>query len=155
MLRWKGIHMSFTIASPRAVHLALASDMPFAGCHGLPATLILDYAKTFKSSTKIILDIRSADIIKYLDHLKIYNGMSFMVGRILICKAIPEEKYWSSKLHLWTISYSASRNWSCSTINCDDQERVSQILSPLHLICGRKITVVLNNEIVSTYQSLT
>ena len=38
----------------------------------LPATLISDNAKTFKSSSKIILSIaRAADIIKYLSNNRI------------------------------------------------------------------------------------
>ena len=44
------------------------------------------------------------------------------------------------------------------TYVCDDQEGVSKALSPSHLIYGRKISAVPNNEIfeiVSTHQSLT
>ena len=44
------------------------------------------------------------------------------------------------------------------TYVCDDQEGISKALSPSHLIYGRKISAVPNNEIfeiVSTHQSLT
>ena len=71
--------MSFYV---RAVHLELASNMSeqsflmmfhrFVSRRGLPATFISDNAKTFKSSSKIILNIaRAADVIKYLNNNRI------------------------------------------------------------------------------------
>ena len=67
----------FTCASTRAVHLELTHDMAvesfllalcrFAGRRGLPATLISDNAKTFKSSSKEVTKIsRSAKVQWFL-----------------------------------------------------------------------------------------
>ena len=78
----KAYNCLFTCASTRAIHLELASNMSeqsflmmfcrFVSHRGLPATLISDNAKTFKSSSKIILNIaRAADVIKYLNNNRI------------------------------------------------------------------------------------
>ena len=72
----------FTCAATRAVHLELTRDIGvetfllalrrFAGRRGLPATMISDNAKTFKSSSKQITKIiRSSEVQKYLTRNRI------------------------------------------------------------------------------------
>ena len=72
----------FTCVSTRAVYLELAPDLSvesflltfqrFTAQHGLPATLISDNAKTFKTSSKEITKIvRSPDVICYLKNYRI------------------------------------------------------------------------------------
>ena len=67
----------FTCALTRAVHLELTHDMAvesfllalrrFAGRRGLPATLISDNAKIFKSSSKVVTKVsRSAEVQRFL-----------------------------------------------------------------------------------------
>jgi len=72
----------FTCASTQAVYLELTHDMTvegfllalrrFAGCRGLPATLISDNAKTFKSSSKEVTRIaRSGEVQGFLSRNQI------------------------------------------------------------------------------------
>ena len=72
----------FTCASTRAVHLELVADLNvssfllafcwFTSRQGLPATLLLDNAKTFKSAAKEVRNImRSKDVHTYLTNLRI------------------------------------------------------------------------------------
>ena len=80
----------FTCASTRAVHLELIHDISvegfllalcqFAGRRGLPATLISDNAKTFKSSSKDVTKIvRSVEVQSFLSRNQI--SWKFIVER--------------------------------------------------------------------------
>ena len=173
----------FTCASTRAVHLELASDMSeqsfflmfrrFVSRRGLPATLISDNAKTFKSSSKIILNIaRAADVIKYLNNNRItwrfirerapwWGGFwERLIRSVKRClkKCIGRANLTFEQFRTVLVEIEAMINARPLTYVCDDQEGMSQALSPSHLIYGRKISVVPNNEIfeiISTHQSLT
>ena len=80
----------FTCASTRAVHLELVADLnvssfllsfhQFTSSRGLPAILLLDNAKTFKSAAKEVRNIiRSKDVHTHLTNLQI--TWNFIVER--------------------------------------------------------------------------
>ena len=145
----------------------------FVSRRGLPATLISNNAKTFKSSSKIILNIaRAADVIKHLNNNRItwrfimerapwWGGFwERLIRSVKRClkKCIGRANLTFEQLHTVLVEIEAVINARPLTYVCDDQEGVSQALSPSHLIYGRKISAVPNNEIfeiVSTHQSLT
>ena len=80
----------FTCAATRAIHLELVNDLNvssfllafhrFCGRHGLPATLLSDNAKTFKSAAMEVHSIlRSREVLVYLSNNRI--TWTFIVER--------------------------------------------------------------------------
>ena len=173
----------FTCASTRAVHLELAPDLSvesflllfrrFAARRGLPATLISDNAKTFKTSSKELIKIaRSPDVICHLKNHRI--SWRFIVERapwwggfwerlirsIKRClkKCIGRANLTYEELSTLIVEVECIINSRPITYLCDDQDGITTSLSPSHLIYGRKITVLANSqtfEVISTYRTLT
>ena len=173
----------FTCASTRAVHLELAPDLSvesflslfrrFAARRGLPATLISDNAKTFKTSSKEIIKIaRSPDVICYLKNSRI--SWRFIVERTpwwggfwerlirsikrCIKKCIGRANLTWEELSTLIVEVECIINSRPITYLCDDLDGVTTSLSPSHLIYGRKITALPNSqtfEVISTQKTLT
>jgi len=82
----------FTCAATRAIHLELVNDLnvssfllafhKFCGQHGLPATLLSDNAKTFKSASKEVCGIsRSKEVLIHISNNRI--TWNFIIERAL------------------------------------------------------------------------
>ena len=173
----------FTCASTRAVHLELAPDLSvesflslfrrFAARRGLPATLISDNAKTFKTSSKEIIKIaRYPDVICYLKNCRIsrrfiveqapwWGGFwERLIRSIKRClkKCIGRANLTWEELSTLIVEVECIINSRPITYLCNDQDGVTTSLSPSHLIYGRKITALLNSqtfEVISTHKTLT
>ena len=172
----------FTCASTRAVHLELVADLNvssfllafrrFTSRRGLPTTLLSDNAKTFKSAAKEVHNIiRSKDVHTHLTNLRItwnfiverapwWGGFwERMVQTVKKClrKAIGQATLTFDQLQTLLIEIEAIVNSRPLTYAYDDVEGLSYTISPSHLLYGRRIASVPNNEIyevVSTHESL-
>ena len=173
----------FTCASTRAIHLELIAGLNvetfllafrrFISRRGLPATLMSDNAKTFKSASKDIRSItRSTEVIRYLTNQR--TSWRFIVSRAPWWGGFWERMVRSVKRCLRKVIGKATLKCeelntllveAESIINCrpltyvyNDQEGISFALTPSHLIYGRRITTSPNAthyEIMSTSLSLT
>ena len=173
----------FTCASTRAIHLELTAGLNvetfllafrrFISRRGLPATLMSDNAKTFKSASKDIRSItRSTEVIRYLTNQR--TSWRFIVSRAPWWGGFWERMVRSVKRCLRKVIGKATLKCeelntllveAESIINCrpltyvyNDQEGISFALTPSHLIYGRRITTSPNAthyEIMSTSLSLT
>ena len=173
----------FTCASTRAVHLELTRELStslflqtfrrFVSRRGMPATLISDNAKTFQAASKQIRTIvRSEEVQSYITNNRI--EWKFIIEKAPWWGGFWERLIQSVKKILRKIVGRSSLNYDELTtilteIECiinsrpityvyDDQESISYPLTPSHLINGRRITNMPNNqffEVVSTYDSLT
>ena len=172
----------FTCASTRAVHLELVADLNvssfllafrrFTSRRGLPTTLLSDNAKTFKSAAKEVHNIiRSKDVHTHLTNLRItwnfiverapwWGGFwERMVQTVKKClrKAIGQATLTFDQLQTLLIEIEAIVNSRPLTYAYNDVEGLSYTISPSHLLYGRRIASVPNNEIyevVSTHESL-
>ena len=173
----------FTCASTRAVHLELARDLSvstflrlfrrFVSRRGLPTTLISDNAKTFKASSQIIAKIaRSSEVIHFFNNHRItwkfiverapwWGGFwERLIRSVKRClkRSIGQANLSFDELHTVIVEIEAILNARPITYLYDDQDGISTALSPSHLLYGRKVTSMPNDEtfeILSTYQSLT
>ena len=173
----------FTCCSTRAIHLELTPDLSvnsfllafrkFVARRGLPITVISDNVKTFRTSSKEILKIaRSKEVNDYLSSKRVtwkfiverapwwggfYERLVRSVKRSLK-KSIGRSSLTYDQLSAIIVEIEGIINSRPLTYLSDDQYGVSASLSPSHLINGRRITTISNNEyfeIVSTHQSLT
>ena len=173
----------FTCASTRAIHLELTRSLSansfllafrrFVGRRGLPAMLISDNAKTFKSSSREIRSIcRATEVSQYLCNNR--TSWRFIVAKspwwggfyehmVQTVKRALRKIIGRSNLHfeeLNTVLIEVE-----SVINCrplmfvyDDCEGLSYVLTPSHLLYGRRMASSPcsgHYEIVSTNDSLT
>ena len=172
----------FTCCSTRAIHLEMSTDLSvssflllfrrFASRRGLPVTLISDNAKTFKAASKDIVKIaRSAEVTKLLNSHRVswkfivekapWGGFWERLIRSIkrsLKKSIGRGTLNYEELNTILIDVEAIINSRSLTYVLDDQGRISDILTPSHLINDRRISTMSNDqhfEIVSTYQSLT
>lgn len=173
----------FTCCSTRAVHLELTPDMSvpsflllfrrFASRRGLPVTLVSDNAKTFKATSKDIEKIaRSVEVVKFLNSRRVswkfivekapwWGGFwERLVRSVKRCLKKTMGKSNLSYEELGTILTEVETviNSRPLTYVSDDQDGISSVLTPSHLINGRRITTMPNGqyfEVVSTYESLT
>ena len=173
----------FTCCSTRAVHLELTPDLSvnsfllafrrFAGQRGLPVTVISDNAKTFHTSSKEFLKIaRSREVNNYLGSKGVtwrfiverapwwggfYERLVRSVKRSLK-KSIGRSNLTHDQLSTLLVEIEGIINSRPMTYLASDQDGVTGSLSPSHLINGRRLTALSNDEhfeIVSTHQSLT
>ena len=111
----------FMCASTRAVHLELTHDMAvdsfllsfhrFAGHRGLPATLISDNAKTFKSCSKEVTKIaRSAEFQRFLSSNQI--TWRFIVETASWWGGFYERLVWSVKVGVWVDQFWILISWA-------------------------------------------
>ena len=173
----------FTCASTRAIHLELTRSLSadsfllafrrFVGRRGLPAMLISDNAKTFKSSSKEIRSIcRATEVSQYLCNNRtswrfivakspwwggFYERMVQTVKRPLR-KVIGRSNLRFDELNTVLIEVESVINCRPLTFVYDDCEGVSYALTPSHLLYGRRMASSPcsgHYEVVSTNASLT
>ena len=173
----------FTCASTRAIHLELTRSLNvdtfllafrrFVGRRGLPATLISDNAKTFKSSSREISSIcRAAEVLQYLSNQRttwkfivakspwwggFYERMVQTVKRPLR-KIVGRSNLRYDELNTILIEVESVINCRPLTFVYDDNEGVSYALTPSHLLYGRRMAVspcAGHYEVVSTNAALT
>ena len=172
----------FTCASTRALHLELTEGLNaetfllafrrFSSRRGLPATLVSDNAKTFKSASKEIRGItRSQEVFRYLTNQRTnwqfivakapwWGGFwERMVRSVKRClrKIIGRSTLRTEELHTLLVEIESVINCRPLTFVYDDQEGVSFALTPSHLIYGCRITSAPNPthfEIMSTHVTL-
>ena len=140
----------------------------FISRRGLPATLLSDNAKTFKSASKEIHSIaRSTEVSQYLTNQR--TSWKFIVAKASWWGGFWERMVRSVKRCLRKIIGKATLRLEElntilveveSVINCrpltyvyDDQEGISFALTPSHLMYGRRITTTPNAthfEVMST-----
>ena len=170
----------FTCASTRAVHLELTRELStslflqafrrFVSRRGMPATLISNNAKTFQAASRQIRTIvRSEEEQRYITNNRI--EWKFIIEKAPWWGGFWERLIQSVKKILRKTVGRSSLNYDELTtilteIECiinstpityvyDDQESISYPLTPSHLINGRQITNMPNNqffEVVSTYE---
>ena len=168
----------FTCASTHAIHLELTAGLNvktffpafdwFISRRGLPATLMSDNAKTFKSASKDIRSItRSTKVIRYLTNQ--WTSWKFIVSRApwwggfwkrmvqsvkrCLRKVIGKATLKCKELNTLLVEAESIINCRPLTYVCNDQEEISFALTPSHLIYGRRITTSPNAthyEIMST-----
>jgi len=173
----------FTCASTRAIHLELTRGMNvnsfllafrrFVGRRGLPATLLSDNAKTFKSSAKEIRTIcRSPEVYQYLTDQR--TSWKFIVPRApwwggfwermvrsvkrCLKKIVGRTTLKFEELATLLIEIESVINARPLTYVYDDQEGISYALTPAHLIYGRRLATTPNAshlEVCSTHKTLT
>lgn len=173
----------FTCAATRAVHLELVRDMGvesfllcfrrFASRRGLPATLITDNAKTFRASSKEVLKIaRASEVQRYLANN--HTSWKFIAEKAPWWGGFWERLIQSVKRSLKKVLGRTTLNFDQlntllveveGVINSrpltyveDDTSGASYVLSPSHLIYGRKITSAPNDshfEVISSNDTLT
>ena len=173
----------FTCASTRAVHLELTQGLSvqsflmafrrFASRRGLPAMLMSDNAKTFRSASKEVQALsRSQDVLGHLVNNRV--TWTFIVERapwwggfwerliklIKRClkKTVGRSTLTLEELNTVLIEIEAVINARPITYVYDDEESVSYPLTLTQLINSRQITPMPNNEhfeIVSTNNILT
>ena len=173
----------FTCASTRAIHLELTRSLSadsfllafrrFVGRRGLPAMLISDNAKTFKSSSREIRSIcRATEVSQYLCNNRtswrfivakspwwggFYERMVQTVKRALR-KIIGRSNLHFEELNTVLIEVESVINCRPLTFVYDDCEGLSYALTPSHLLYGRRMASSPcsgHYEIVSTNDSLT
>ena len=171
----------YTCLSTRAVHLELVEGLDvesfirsfrrFCARRGLPATLLSDNAKTFKSASKEVKKlVRSPKIFEYLANRKV--NWQFIVALSPWMGGAWERLIRSVKRCLVkTIGRASLSYFELSTIltevegviNCrpltylyGDADGVEYALTPSHLIYGRNVSEMNDkySEVVSTYESL-
>ena len=120
----------------------------FAARHGLPATLVSDNTKTFKTSSNEIVKIaKSSDVLCYLRNHKI--SWRFIIERapwwgerlirsIKKClkKCIGQANLTYDELNTLIVEAECIINSRPITYLYDDQEGITTHLSPSHLIYG-------------------
>ena len=172
----------FTCAATRAIHLELVNDLNissfllafrrFCGRCGLPATLLSDNAKTFKSAAKEVCSIlQSREVLVYLSNNRI--TWTFIVERApwwggfwerliqsvkkCLRKSVGRSTLSFDQLNTLLVEIEAIINSRPLMYVYPDSEGVSYALSPSHLIHGRCLTTTPNSEhyeVVSTHNSL-
>ncbi len=144
----------------------------FCARRGLPATIISDNAKTFKSSAKEIQKLlRSPRLDEYLSLRKVkwkfivelapwqgghWERLIRSVKRCLL-KVIGRSLLSNSELGTILVEVESFINSRPITYLFDDKEGISYPLSPSHLVNGRNLELSSNDshfEIISTYESL-
>ena len=171
----------YTCLSTRAVHLELVEGLDvesyirsfrrFCARRGMPATLLSDNAKNFKSASKEIRKlVHSPKIFEYLANRKV--DWQFIVALSPWIGGAWERLIRSVKRCLVkTIGRASLSYFELSTIltevegviNCrpltylyGDEDGVEYALTPSHLIYGRNVSEMNDkySEVVSTYESL-
>ena len=173
----------FTCASTRAIHLELTRDLGvnsflqafrrFSSRRGLPSTLVSDNAKTFKAGSKEVQKMaNSPEVQRHFANNRV--TWNFVVEKAPWWGGFWERLVKSVKRNLKKTVGRASLNYDelntlvieiegllnarPITYIYDDDDALAQPLTPSHLISGRKINVLPNDEhfeIISTHNTLT
>ena len=172
----------FTCAPTRAVHLEMVSSLEvnefisafrrFSACRGLPATIISDNAKTFKSAAKEVrkfwrsprlseyLSVRSVKW-KFIVELAPWHGGMWerLVRSTKRClkKVIGRAMLTYNELYTLLVEVEGVINSRPLTYVSDDTDGIAYPLTPAQLANGRNLNILPNEghfEIISTYESL-
>ena len=172
----------FTCASTRAVHLELVENLTveafirafrrFCARRGLPATIISDNAKTFKSASKEVKKLLRSP------RLKEYLTLKGVKWKFIVELAPFQGGYWErlvrstkrclvkvvgrallkfDELSTILVEIESVINSRPLTYVYDDTEGISYPLTPSHLVNGRNLDRLPNDahfEILHTYESL-
>jgi len=172
----------FTCASTRAVHLEMVSSLEvnefisafrrFSARRGLPATIISDNAKTFKSAAKEVRKLwRSPRLSEYLSLRSVkwkfivelapwHGGMwERLVRSTKRClkKVIGRAMLTYNELYTLLVEVEGVINSRPLTYVSDDTDGIAYPLTPAQLVNGRNLNILPNEghfEIISTYESL-
>ena len=169
----------FTCASTRAVHLELTDSLTvtsflqafrrFVSRRGLPAKLLTDNAKTFKSASVDVKKIsRSSEVKQYLENRQVdwqfimertpwWERLVRSVKRCLQ-KSVGRSLLTFEELCTLVVEIEATLNNRPLTYIYDDEEGLSYPLTPADLIYGRQIATMPHQRhcnVISTFQSLT
>ena len=142
----------------------------FVGRRGLPATLLSDNAKTFKSSSKDVQSIcRSLEVFHYLTNQR--TSWRFIVPRApwwggfwermvqtvkrSLRKVIGRVVLKFDELNTLLIEIESIINGRPLTYVYDDSEGISYALTPAHLLYGHRLPSATHFEIMSTNKALT
>ena len=169
----------FTCASTRALHLELTESLAvtsflqafrrFVSRRGLPAKLLTDNAKTFKSASVDVKKIsRSSEVKQYLENRQVdwqfimertpwWERLVRSVKRCLQ-KSVGRSLLTFEELCTLVVEIEATLNNRPLTYIYDDEEGLSYPLTPADLIYGRQIATMPHQRhcnVISTFQSLT
>ena len=172
----------FTCASTRAVHLELVKSLEvsefifafrrFSARRGLPATIISDNAKTFKSAAKEVRELwRSPRLSEYLSLRSVkwkfivelapwHGGMwERLIRSTKRClkKVIGRAMLTYNELYTLLVEVEGVINSRPLTYVSDDTDGIAYPLTPAQLINGRNLNILPNEshfEIISTYERL-
>ena len=172
----------FTCASTRAVHLELTETLDveafirafrrFSARGGLPATVISDNAKTFKSASKEVRRLLRSPRLrnhfslqgvrwKFIVELSPWNGGMWerLIRSTKRCLIKNIGRSLLNYAELGTILVEIERviNSRPLTYVFDDQEGITYPLTPSQLVNGRNLSMMPNeshHEVVSTHESL-
>ena len=173
----------FTCASTRAVHLEVTEGMSarifllafrrFCGRRGIPSIILSDNAKTFKHCAKEITKIvRSEEVHQYLSNKQIlwtfiaekapwWGGFwERLVQSVKRClrKVVGRSTLTLDELTTIIIEIETTLNNRPLTYMHDDNEGLSQALTPASLIYGRRLATTPGSrqfEVISTCKALT
>ena len=168
----------FTCASTCAIHLELTRALNvdsfllafwrFVGRRGLPASLLSDNAKTFRSASKEVQSIcRSSEVLHYLTNQQIswtfivpkapwWGGFGSVWSRSLR-KVVGRSVLKFDELNTLIIEIESVINGRPLTFVYDDSEGISYALTPAHLLYGRRLVTSPSGnhfEVISTNKSL-
>ena len=173
----------YTCASTRAIHLELLRDLSvksflqsfrrFASRRGLPSTLLSYNAKTIKAGCKEVKTIvRSHEVQRYLSSNRVtwkfiverapwWGGFwERLIQSVKKClkKTVGRTSLDYDELNTVLVETESIINSRPLTYIYGDDQSVSHPLTPSHLINGRKISLLPNDEhfeIISTHNTLT
>ena len=172
----------FTCATTRAIHLELTTSLGaakflqafrrFVGRRGLPAKLLSDNVKTFKTAGKEVKKlVHAEEVCQYFTNKQVlweyivekapwWGGFwERLVRSVKTClkKHMGRSSLTFEELRTILVEIEAILNNRPLTYVYDDENGVSYPLTPSQLIYGRQLTMTANgqSEIISTYQSLT
>ena len=173
----------YTCASTRAIHLELLRDLSvksflqsfrrFASRRGLPSTLLSENAKTFNAGCKEVKTIvRSHEVQRYLSSNRVtwkfiverapwWGGFwERLIQSVKKClkKTVGRTSLDYDELNTVLVETESIINSRPLTYIYGNDESVSDPLTPSHLINGRKISLLPNDEhfeIISTHNTLT
>ena len=173
----------YTCASTRAIHLELLRDLSvksflqsfrrFASRRGLPSTLLSHNAKTFKAGCKEVKTIvRSHEVQRYLSSNRVtwkfiverapwWGGFwERLIQSVKKClkKTVGRTSLDYDELNTVLVETESIINSRPLTYIYGNDQSVSHPLTPSHLINGRQITLLPNDEhfeIISTHKTLT
>ena len=173
----------YTCASTRAIHLELLRDLSvksflqsfrrFASRRGLPSTLLSHNAKTFKAGCKEVKTIvRSHEVQRYLSSNRVtwkfiverapwWGGFwERLIQSVKKChkKTVGRTSLDYDELNTALVETESIINSRPLTYIYGNDQSVSHPLTPSHLINGRQISLLPNDEhfeIISTHKTLT
>ena len=172
----------FTCMSTRAIHLELVESLSveaflrafrrFVGRRGLPAKMLSDNAKTYKSAAKEVRKLLRAPRLfealalqgvkwQFITERSPWEGGAWerMLNSVKRCivKVVGRAMLEFNEMNTILVEIEGVINSRPITYVHDDSEGVSYPLTPSHLVNGRNLSHLPHNryyEVVSTYETL-